>query len=97
MGAQGWSFITNHGAVLAVIGEHQQITSREIAARLGITERTVQRIISDLDREGYLDRQRAGRRNHYEIKPQRPLRREDQRGVQVAALLSVLDGGGGQS
>jgi DNA-binding Lrp family transcriptional regulator len=92
MGRGEWTFITNHGSVLAIIGEQGQITSREIAERLGITERTVQRIISDLDREGYIDRRKVGRRNHYEVNRQRPLRREDQRGVQVAALLRVLDG-----
>ena len=55
------TFTTNHGAVLALIGKHGPITAREIAAKLGITERSVMRIIKDLENEAYI--QRASRQS----------------------------------
>lgn len=85
-----WNFITNHGAVLALIGQYGQITAREIAAELGITERTVMRIIRDLETEGYIRKMREGRINHYKVNSQAPLRRQDNRDVVVGELLRVL-------
>lgn len=85
-----WNFITNHGAVLAMIGQYGQITAREIAAELGITERTVMRIIRDLETEGYIRKMREGRINHYKVNSQAPLRRQDNRDVIVGELLRVL-------
>jgi predicted ArsR family transcriptional regulator len=85
-----WTFITNHGAVLACIGQRSRITAREIAAYLGITERSVLRIINDLVQTGYVSKERVGRANNYKINPRRPLRRSDQRDVMIGDLLSVL-------
>ncbi len=91
VGRPAWTFITNHGAVLALIGRRSQITAREIAAQLGITERTVQRIIRDLADSGYIMRSRVGRVNRYEVDERRPLRRSDQPDVLVADLLHILN------
>lgn len=85
-----WTFITNHSAVLALIAEHGEITGREIASRLGITERSVHRIISDLEAEGYIVKRRVGRSNHYTVRRDRPLHRADQRDAVVGDLLKVL-------
>jgi predicted ArsR family transcriptional regulator len=85
-----WTFITNHGAVLALISHEGMITAREIASRLKITVRTVRRIISELEDDGYLEIEKVGRRNRYQVNHQRPLRREDQREVAVADLLQIL-------
>lgn len=87
---RSWTFITNHGAVLALIGQRAQITAREIAAELRITERTVMRIIGDLESEGYIRRRREGRLNRYEVDTQAPLRRHNNRDVVVGELLRVL-------
>lgn len=86
-----WTFITNHGAVLALIGQHDQITAREIATKLGITERSVMRIIKDLETEGYIDKKRKGRANVYHVNFEVPLRRGDKRDVMIGDLLKVLD------
>lgn len=86
-----WTFITNHGAVLALIGQYGQITAREIASDLGITERSVMRIIKDLESEGYIARKREGRVNIYEVNPDVPLRRRDKRYVMIGDLLKILD------
>lgn len=85
-----WSFVTNHGGVLILVAKHPQITAREIAAHLGITERSVLRIISDLEAEGYLKRTRDGRVNSYEVNPDLPLRRPELREVMVGELLNAL-------
>jgi predicted ArsR family transcriptional regulator len=85
-----WTFITNHGAVLALVAEHGQITAREIAGRLNITERSVHRIITDLESAGYLERNRDGRANWYRVRHDQPLRRDIRRGVAVGDLLRVL-------
>jgi DNA-binding transcriptional ArsR family regulator len=85
-----WTFITNHGAVLALIGHHKEITAREIAARLDITERSVMRIIKDLEEAGYISIRRKGRVNHYQVNTRLPLRRSESRDVVVGDLLKVL-------
>ena len=87
-----WAFITNHGAVLALVAQHGQITAREIATRLNITERSVHRIISDLEGAGYLERNREGRANWYRVRHELPLRRDMRRGVAVGDLLKILTG-----
>ena len=86
----GWAFITNHGAVLALIAEHGQITVREIAARLGITERSVHRIIADLEAEGYIQKGRNGRLNWYEVDHDMPIRHREVLDIPVGRLLDVL-------
>lgn len=86
-----WTFITNHGAVLALLAEHGQITARQIAQELNITTRTVRRIITELETEGYIHIQKEGRRNRYSIDRERPLRRGDQRSVMVGKLLNILN------
>ena len=85
-----WTFITNHGAVLAVVAERGEITGREIASALGISERSVRRIITDLAREGYLQRRRVGRANSYMVNHHLPLRRAELHRIAVRDLLDLL-------
>ncbi|MGE3536643.1 MAG: helix-turn-helix transcriptional regulator [Candidatus Tectimicrobiota bacterium] len=85
-----WTFVTSHGAVLAVIAQHGQITARDIAERLGMTERPVRRIIADLETAGYLIKHRTGRVNKYQVNHTLPLRRFGLRDIEVGALLQVL-------
>jgi predicted ArsR family transcriptional regulator len=85
-----WSFITNHGAVLSLVARRNQITAREIANQLSITERSVLRIISDLEAEGYLERTRDGRVNYYQVNHDLPLRRPELRDTAVGALLHLF-------
>jgi len=86
-----WTFITNHGAVLALISEHGQITARYIANELGITERTVHRIISELEAEGYIRKIRDGRLNWYGVNQELSLRRPERRDVVIGELLKLLE------
>ncbi|MFG2679742.1 helix-turn-helix transcriptional regulator [Streptomyces sp. NPDC048392] len=86
----GWTFVTNHARVLAAIADNPNIRIRDIAARCRLTERAVQRIISDLEQDGYLSHTRDGRTNTYRIQPDRVLRHPAEAGLTVASLLSLL-------
>lgn len=85
-----WTFITNHGLVLAYIARHPNSTTREIASAIGVTEWTVHRMIADLEREGYIRRERSGRRNVYLVDHNLHLRHETARNVFVGDLLKLL-------
>ena len=85
-----WTFLTNHGHVLVCIAEDAGIRGRDIAARVGITERAAQSIIADLVAEGYVTRTRVGRRNQYEIHPDVPFRHPIEGGHAVGELLASL-------
>ena len=85
-----WTFITNHAAVLTILGSKEQLTSREIALALDITERSVMRIIKDLETDGYITRHKEGRVNRYTVNEELPLRHIDHREVSVYELLQLL-------
>ena len=68
-----WTFLTHHTHVLMLLSEDPDMRLRECALRIGITERAVQNIVSDLEKVGALSRKREGRRNHYEIHREQPL------------------------
>ncbi|MEU6476498.1 helix-turn-helix domain-containing protein [Streptomyces sp. NPDC047017] len=86
----GWTFVTNHARVLAAIAEDPNVRIRDIAAHCRLTERAVQRIIADLERDGYLSHTREGRSNTYRIEPGKVLRHPAEAGRTVASLLSAL-------
>jgi len=59
--------LSRHGRALLALAERPDLRQRDLATRLGVTERTVGGIIADLERAGYLQRRRIGRRNHYDV------------------------------
>jgi DNA-binding MarR family transcriptional regulator len=85
-----WTIISNHGLVLAYIAKHPQNTAREIATAIKITEWTVHKIIAELEKEGYIKRQKVGRNNVYDINPRSSLRHETLRHIKVEDLLKTL-------
>ena len=85
-----WDFLTNHAHVLLSISQDPGIRLRDIAAAVGITERAAHRILSELVEEGYVLRERHGRRNRYKVKPQLPLRHPLVQEREVGDLLNVL-------
>ena len=89
-GAAGWDFLTNHAHVLLCVAHDPGIRLRDIAAAVGITERAAHRILSELVDEGYVLRERQGRRNRYQVLPQLPLRHPLEQGREVGDLLEVL-------
>ncbi|GAA1182535.1 helix-turn-helix domain-containing protein [Streptomyces hebeiensis] len=86
----GWTFITNHARVLAAIADDPSVRIRDIAAHCRLTERAVQRIISDLEQDGYLSHTRDGRTNTYRINAEKVLRHPAEARLTVASLLSLL-------
>jgi hypothetical protein len=86
----GWTFLTNHARVLAAIAQNPGVRVRDIAARCLLTERAVQKIIADLEADGYLTHTRNGRSNRYEIPAGTALRHPADTGPTVADLLAIL-------
>ena len=85
-----WTFVTNHGLVLSYIYHNSRSTARSISIDIGVTERTTHKIISDLEREGYITRRRDGRRNVYDVDPELPLRHHTKQDILVSELLEAL-------
>lgn len=86
----GWTFLTNHGHVLVCIAAEPDVRGRDIAERVGITERAAQSIVADLVAEGYVTRTREGRRNRYQVHPDAPLRHPLEDDHTVGELLTTL-------
>lgn len=87
-----WTFLTNHGHVLVCIAKDPGVRGRDIADRVGITERAAQAIIADLVSAGYVQRTRVGRRNYYEINPDLPVRHPVEQPHRVGELLAAVAG-----
>ena len=91
-----WTLLTGHGHVLVEIARNPNARIRDIADAAGVTERTAQAIVADLEAAGYLTRERIGRRTTYTVNPSRPFRHQSQDGHLVGPLLSLLTAGNGE-
>jgi DNA-binding transcriptional regulator PaaX len=87
---QSWTYLTNHSHVLICLAEDPTTRLRDVAQRIGITERAVQMIVTDLENAGVLVRHREGRRNRYEILPDKPLRHPVEAHRSVRDLLNMV-------
>jgi DNA-binding MarR family transcriptional regulator len=85
-----WTFVTNHTQVLLCISRDGDVRLRDIAERVRITERAAQRIVADLVEEGFVERRKVGRRNHYSIDRRAKMRHPAQRNEDVGELLDLL-------
>jgi len=85
-----WSFLTNHARVLVCIAQDPGVRLRDIAATLGITERTAFGIVTDLAAAGYVVKEREGRRNRYSIQAHLPLRQAVGREPTIGEMLGLL-------
>jgi hypothetical protein len=85
-----WTLLTGHGHVLVEIARNPQARIRDIAAAAGITKRTAQAIVADLEEAGYITRTRIGRRTRYSVNPDSSFRHPAQEGLQVGPFLAVL-------
>jgi DNA-binding transcriptional ArsR family regulator len=88
--SENWTFLTNHAHVLLEVAIEPDIRMRDLAARVGITERATQRIITELAQSGYLEVERDGRRNRYRVKRSQPLRHPTERHHKVGELIDFL-------
>ncbi len=85
-----WTFLTNHAHVLALVHAEPDLVLRQVALRVGITERAVQRIVQDLEEEGYLVREKIGRRNRYQVVTDQPLRHPIEAHRNIGELLRLV-------
>src|SRR5215471_3427822 len=85
-----WTLLTGHGHVLVEIARNPHARIRDLSPAVGLTERTVQAIVADLEAAGYLTRTRVGRRTRYTVNPDSPFRHHAQDGLRVGPLLDQL-------
>ncbi len=85
-----WNFLSNHGLTLLCIARDPELRIREIADCVGIRERAAHRIVSDLVEGGYVDKQRQGNRNRYEIHADVPMRHPLVQDHWIGEILAVL-------
>ena len=87
-----WTFLTNHSHVLLCLVLDPEARMRDVAERVGITERAVQRIVSELEAAGYVERIREGRRNRYKVHGELPLRHPVEGHRDLNALIKLILG-----
>ena len=85
-----WTFLTNHAQVLLCLAEEPDVRLRDVADRVGITERATQRILSELVQAGYVKTERVGRRNRYTVDRGHAMRHSAQLGHDIGTLLEAL-------
>ena len=90
MAGPSWTFLTNHARVLLCLAEEPTLRIRDVADKCGITERGAQRIVTDLEESGIVTRSREGRRNHYTINKQLPMRHAHEAHKTVNDLLALV-------
>ena len=87
-----WTFLTNHARVLLCIAHDPGVRLRDIAASLGITERSAYGIVTDLAEAGYVVKQKTGRRNRYQIQAHLPLPEPTSQHLAIGEVLALLAG-----
>jgi predicted transcriptional regulator len=90
--ARQWTLLSNHGHVLVCLARDPEARLRDVALAVGITERAVQKIVSDLEDAGVVQRVRDGRRNRYRLFVDQPLRHPIEAHRNIGALLGSLLG-----
>jgi IclR helix-turn-helix domain len=87
-----WSFLTNHAPALLCVAHDPGARLRDIAAMVGVTERSAHDIVSDLVAAGYVVRDKDGGRDQYRIERHLPLRDPIGRERTVGEMLDLLVG-----
>lgn len=89
-----WTFLTNHANILLCLARDPDQRQRDLSDQVGITERATQVILGDLERSGYVRRERVGRRNRYSLDLDHPLRHPLESAHTVGDLIDILRGEG---
>ena len=87
---KAWTFLSNHGHVLVHLARHPEALIREVAESVGITERSAQAIVADLQEAGYLRVIKEGRRNSYKVNTSRKFRHPSEATESIGSLLSIF-------
>lgn len=85
-----WTLLTNHGRLLLLIAQEPDARIRDLAAAAGVTERTAQTIVADLEHAGYITKERHGRRNVYTVNRKQPFRHQAESGHKVGELIDLF-------
>src|SRR6202035_1783548 len=88
-----WTFLTSHARVLLCIAHDPGARLRDVAASLGITERTAHGIVTDLARAGYVVKLKDGRRNRYQIQAHLPVPEPGTREPAVGEVVALFAAG----
>lgn len=87
---RSWTLLTNHGRVLLLIAQDPTSRIRDLAEAAGITERSAQAIVGDLERAGYLSKHKVGRRNEYVVHAGQPFRHPAESAHRVGELIDLF-------
>jgi DNA-binding MarR family transcriptional regulator len=87
----GWTYLTNHTHVLICLAQDSEMRLRDVAEKVGITERAVQRIVSELEEAGAITRVRDGRRNHYQVHLEARLRHPIEAHRTIRELIALAE------
>jgi uncharacterized membrane protein len=88
-----WTFLTNHAHVLIVLEREPGVVLRNVASKVGITERAVQRIVQDLEEGGFVKIDKIGRQNRYQVNKDLPLRHPLESHCTIGQLLRLVSSG----
>ena len=88
--SRDWTFLSNHGHVLVHLNRYPDSLVKEIADEIGITERSTQLILADLQLEGYVIIEKVGRRNHYRVNPKGKFRHRAEKSKPIGLLLKIF-------
>ena len=86
----GWTFLTNHAHVLIHLASNPEARVRDLAESVGVTERSVMKILADLEADGYVTRTRLGRRNEYHLDERMRFRHPAEAGQPIGKLLDIF-------
>lgn len=85
-----WTFLTNHGHVMVYLAEAPEARLKDIAAVVGITERSAHGILQDLTEAGYVAKVKSGRRNYYSLNTDLALRHPAESNHKIGELLDLF-------
>lgn len=87
---RAWTLLTNHGRLLLLVAQQPHARIRDLADAAGITERSAQAILADLEHAGYVGKSKVGRRNVYAVNRARPFRHPAESGHSVGELIDLF-------
>lgn len=87
-----WTFLTNHSHVLLCLVADENLRVRDLAQKVGITERAILKILGDLEAGGVIERERDGRRNRYHVRLDVALRHDLEAHRTVGDLVVAVHG-----
>jgi DNA-binding MarR family transcriptional regulator len=89
--AKSWTFLSNHGHVMVQLNQNPDLKVKELAEKVGITERSAQSILADLEEAGYISVTRSGRRNNYAVNKNLKFRHPSESNKSIGLLLKIFN------